>query len=243
MIMILGSSHDDVLYFESIMTGKKKEVLFDRFDITIGRIFNQEVLLIDKVYSNVLSSAVTQYILQRYLIILVFVCGKATAFSKDWKLGDIAISTTTYLADVDQTADASCRFGQVPYCPHAYVTQADILGYLSNSFENKTNAKFYHATYISTNVVFTERKQLIEYGTGDSLFGVEHRLVLESTLGGVALACTFAGIPFIGAKVISRFLDKPYTIDNYAASLEKYNDLGKAIVTTIGDIGRTDIVE
>lgn len=242
MIMILGSSHDDALYFESIMTDKHEEVVFDRFPIILGRIFNQEVLLLDRVYSNYLSSALTLHLVQKYMVILVFVVGKATAFTNDWKVGDIALSSVTYSADVDQTADIEARFGQIPLLPPYYKTQDDILDYLSNSFESKTNAHFYRATFVSTNVSFSKVRQLDEYNVDGKLFGRGERVVLDSTTGGVAVACALCQIPFIGVKVIARFLDRPYTVNEYAAALQKFNDVGKAIVTTIGDIGRTDIM-
>ncbi|MCR5491558.1 MAG: hypothetical protein K6F32_05475 [Bacilli bacterium] len=242
MIMIIGSSHDDVLYFETIMTDKQKDMLFERFPVVTGRIFNQEVLLVDQVYSNYLTSALALHLIQKYMVILVFSVGKATAYSHDWKLGDIAVSQLTFAADVDQTADTEARFGQIPLCPAAYPTQGDVLDYLTGSLESKTDAAYYRATFVSTNVAFTSQSQLVEYDVDGKIFGREERVVLDSTLGGVAVAAALSQIPFIGVKVIARFLDKPYTVNEYAAALTKYNDIGKAIVTTIGDIGRTDIM-
>ena len=242
MIMIVGSSHDDVLYFESIMSDKRREVVFDRFPIVLGRIFNQEVLVLGQVYSNYLSSSLVLYLVQKYMVILVFSVGKATAYSKDWKLGDIAISQITYAADVDQTADIETHFGQIPLMPANYASQPDVLSYLEKSLESKTDAAYYRAPYVSTNVVFTASTQLVEYDVDGKLFGKRERVVLDSTLGGVAMACSLCQIPFLGVKVIARFLDKPYTVNEYAAALSKFNDIGKAIVTTIGDIGRTDIM-
>ena len=64
MIAVVGSSHDDILYFESIMMDKRKEMLFNRFEIVIGTIFNQEVLLMSNLYSSVLSAALINHILE-----------------------------------------------------------------------------------------------------------------------------------------------------------------------------------
>ena len=241
MILIVGSNHDDILYFDSIMTNKKTEKIFDTFDIEIGRIFNQEVILLGGVYTNYLSSAVITYLIQAYYIILVFSVGKCTAWSADWKIGDIAISKVTYTGDVDQMDDTDARFGQIPGLPSQYDCQKDILDYLSSAFENKTFAKAYEATFVSTNVTFTSASQLSEIRHGDALFGSKERVVLDSTLGGIAVACRLMNIPFIGAKVIGRLLDHPYTVEEYASALEHYAELGKAVVTTIGDIGRNDI--
>ena len=59
MIMIIGSQHDDILYFESVITNKKEELIMGKFKVTIGTIFNQAVMLVDQVKTNYLSSALT----------------------------------------------------------------------------------------------------------------------------------------------------------------------------------------
>ena len=241
MIMILGSSHDDILYFESIMTSKRHEEVFG-YDLTLGSIFNQEVLLVDKVYTNPLSATIASALIAKYYVILVFVVGKAIAFSSDWKLGDIAISKQIYFGDVDQSADVDARFGQIPGLPPFFQTQADVLGYLSSSFEKRLDGGVYPATFVTSNVVFTLKKQLVEVMVGDSIFGQKERVVLDSNSGGVALSCYLSHVPFVSVKVISRFLDKPYTIEEYAETLRRYVALGRGIVATIGDIGRSDLL-
>ena len=57
MIMIVGSQHDDILYFESVITNKREETVLGKFKVTIGTIFNQAVLLVDQMKTNYLSSA------------------------------------------------------------------------------------------------------------------------------------------------------------------------------------------
>ena len=241
MIMIVGSNHDDILYFDSIMTGKRTEKVFGTFEVTFGSIFNQEVMLVDGVYTNYLSAALITSLIQTYYTILVFAVGKCTAWSGDWKIGDITISKLTFTGDVDQMEDTDARFGQIPGLPSSYPCQKDILAYLSSAFENHTYAKAYEATYVSTNVNFGSAEQLKEIRHGDALYGFRERVVLDSTLGGIAVACKLTNIPFIGAKVVGRVLDKPYTVEEYAEALGHYAELGKAVVTTIGDIGRNDI--
>ena len=49
MILIIGSHHDDILYFESVMSNKRTETVLDKYVVTIGTIFNQSVVLLDGV--------------------------------------------------------------------------------------------------------------------------------------------------------------------------------------------------
>ena len=85
MIMIIGSQHDDILYFESVITNKREELVMGKFKVTIGTIFNQAVMLVDQVKTNYLSSALTLYLIEKYFVILVLVVGRCIAYSKDLK--------------------------------------------------------------------------------------------------------------------------------------------------------------
>ena len=72
MIMILGSVHDDVLYFESVMTDRREEVVMNNYKVQIGKIFNQEVLLVYDVYTSYISAMLTNYLIEKYLLFLLF---------------------------------------------------------------------------------------------------------------------------------------------------------------------------
>ena len=85
MILILGSHHDDILYFESVMSNKRTETVLDKYKVTIGTIFNQSVVLADGVETNYLSSALTLYLIEKYFVFLVFVVGKCVAYTHDIK--------------------------------------------------------------------------------------------------------------------------------------------------------------
>ena len=85
MIMIIGSQHDDILYFESVMSNKREEVVLDKYKVTIGTIFNQSVILVDQVKTNYVSSVLTLYLIEKYYVFLVFVVGRCIAFTHDIK--------------------------------------------------------------------------------------------------------------------------------------------------------------
>ena len=92
MILIIGSQHDDILYFESVMSNKREEVVLDKYKVTIGTIFNQSVILIDQVKTNYLSATLTLYLIEKYYVFLVFVVGRCVAYTHDLKPLAITIS-------------------------------------------------------------------------------------------------------------------------------------------------------
>ena len=82
MIVILGDTHDDILYFDSVLANKKQEVLMNRYKVSIGTIFSQEVIVVHEMVTSVLTSAVLSHILDKYYIDLVISVGRCISVSK-----------------------------------------------------------------------------------------------------------------------------------------------------------------
>ena len=82
MIAIVGTNHDDILYFETAMANKKEDLLLKKYKITIGTIFNQEVLLIHGLNTSILSSVIVSTICSKYYIDLIIAVGRCFAMNK-----------------------------------------------------------------------------------------------------------------------------------------------------------------
>ena len=46
MIVIVGASHDDILYFDSVLTNRNEEIILNKYPITRGMMFNQEIVVV-----------------------------------------------------------------------------------------------------------------------------------------------------------------------------------------------------
>ena len=78
----------------------------------------------------------------------------------------------------------------------------------------------------------------------NTLFGKsDEKYVIDANSAGVAIACTLKDIPFVCLKVVEASLDQAQNLDTYSKVLSRYIDLGKGIVQTLSNIGRTDILE
>lgn len=242
MIMIVGTTHDDILYFESIMSNKRSETLFNKYEITIGNFFNQDVLLLHNVYTSYISSALITHLIEKYFIILTFVVGKCTAYSKNLNIGDIVVSKHLYVADVDQTEEGDCKLGQIPNYPEKFSTPNDVIEYVSNGLESRTFTPHFVGNYISSNTSYYNEEQLKAFKAGDFLFGESTNVVFDSIGGGAAVACSIHNIPFVCVKVVSKKFGEKQTAKDYATVLKNFAGVGKAVVTCIGDIGRNDII-
>ena len=242
MILIVGSKHDDILYFRSSMIQKEEERLYDRYMLTKGTIFNQEVLLLYDVYTSYVSSALVLQLIEKYGTSIVFCVGKCASLSGSLKRGDLVLAKEVIFGDVDQTPNVPVRLGQLPNYPFAFPSDPDLMDFLSSSLEKRSYDHFKRADFVSTSKSFMSKSEISSILAYDKPFGMEGDVVGDSISAGVALACYLRRVPFVSAKVVERQIDEPSDIKSYAATLSKYADLGRAIVTCIGSIGSNTVL-
>ena len=242
MIMIIGSQHDDILYFESVITNKREETVMGKFNVTIGTIFNQEVMLVDQVKTNYISSALTLYLIEKYFVILVLVVGRCVAYTKDLKPLDIVISKHVVLGDVDQVNEDNVKYGQIPGFEQIYDASEDVVSYIESAFEKRTFSVYKEANFISTSVDYHKPEQIYDITEFDHILGYDTNVVFDTNTGGVAFACNLTKVPFVSIKVVERYLDKNSNVNTYLKAMKEYVNIGKAVVTCIGDIGRNEII-
>lgn len=241
MIAIVGSAHDDILYFESIMNGKKKEVIFDRFEVITGMIFNQEALLLCDLYTSVLSASLINYILNQYYISLIICVGKCISISDTLKDGDIIISNRVVDVNCDLTTVQNVGLGQIPGFDRIFTVQNDVITYMLQGVNKRTYASSTLGTFLSSDNLSDDTLRFLK--EKKMIFGENSNLVFDSNSAGVALSCILYDTPFLIVKVIERTLDKSSDVDTYLKVLDSYISLGKAVVSMIGDIGRKDILK
>lgn len=242
MILIIGNTHDDILYFESAMTNRKKEVILEKYEAITGVIYNQEVMLVYNVYTSYVSSSLVSCLINKYFIILVFVVGKCISCSKDLNVGEVIIGKSLYLGDVDQIENTDSKLGQIPGFPTCFETQKDIIEYLINSLNKRTFVQYQLGTIISSNMTYTSESQLDSIKVSDSLLKDKQHVALDSISGGIAVACSMFNVPYICVETVSRRINEKTNVKNYSKVLSSYVGVGKAIVTCISDIGRNQVI-
>ena len=235
MIMIIGSHHDDILYFDSVLANKREEMIFGKFKVTIGTIFNQEVLVVDQVITNSLSSALTLYLVEKYFVILVLVVGRCIAYTKDLKPLDICMSKNVIAGDVDQINEDNVKFGQIPGFEQVFEGSKDVMAYLATAFEKRTYSVYKEANYISTSMDYHNKEQVKDLEEFNHVLGFENNVVFDNNSAGIALACSLSKVPFVSVKVVERYMDQMSDINTYLKSMKEYVNIGKAIVNNRGN--------
>lgn len=242
MILIIGNQHDDILYFESVMSNKREEIVLGKYPVTIGTIFNQGVVLMDQVKTNYVSSALVLYLIEKYFIFLIFNVGRCVAFTKDLKPLDIVVSKRIIAGDVDQVNEDNVKYGQIPGFEQVFVCQDDIVGYLSDAFEKRTYSTVKIANFVSTSVDYHRANQIDHLKEGDHILGFEGSVVFDTNSAGMAIAAELKKVAFLSVKVVERYLDGEQNINTYLKALKEYTNIGKAIVTCIGDISHSEVI-
>lgn len=244
MILIMGSSHDDILFYENLLSKRSSEVIYNRYPVTYGRMFNQEIALVSEVYTDYISSLVTTYFIEKYFVILVINVGTCIGYSKNTNFGDIAISNKVMLSDVDQISIRPVSLGQIPNgFPQFFETQKDTRNIFSDAFAKRNFQNQFLATFFSSNTFYTRESQLEPLMISNSLTSLSDNVVFDCTLGGVALSCELHNVSYIAVKIVENSLGKPLDYEKYGKILSMYSEIGKTIASTIGDIASTDVLE
>lgn len=241
MIVITGSTHDDILYFENVLANKKDIVLLDHFNAKIGTIFNQDVLVVRDLTSSLISSSVMNQILNDYHVDLVINVGRCIGVDKRTRTGDIVISMSVIDGDMDVSTENDVTRFEIPNFNYEYKVQNDIIEYLEKGVKKRPFITYYRALFVSTDNYSLENLTSLA-AHQEAIRGDEERMVFDHNSMGINIACFLKGIPSLSIKVIENRFDKENNIDTYLTVLERYIDLGKAVASTIGDVGRNDIL-
>ena len=240
MIAIVGTNHDDILYFETSMANKREEVFLKKYKMTIGTIFNQEVLIMHGLNTSILSSAVVGAICSKYYIDLIIAVGRCFAMNKGLKIGDIIIAEKVINIDVDQIDDNDVRIGQIPSLPQEFRVQSDVIGYIEDGLNKRAFTTGKRVSVLSSNDLSNNTLRRIRENVV-SIFDL-NKTVVDSISGGVAVAGHLYNVPFVSVKVVEKIVGEKWNIDNYLKVLDSYVGADKAIISAIGDIGRNDVI-
>lgn len=240
MILILGQTHDDILYFDTKVRNRKEETILDNRKVILGDILGQQVVLSYGNYSNYVSSAITTYIIQKYDAIMVICVGTCRAFSSGYRTGSIAISNVTYLGDVNLNLLAKVKTGQIPDMPSFFVNDVYLFSLCNKLAEKLAITDVIPSTFISSNIAYVNDNQTNSIKRDEVIFGKNVSLVTDTESGGCCISAFLNKVPFIAIKVVTSGIKDSISTDEMVVSLKTFALVGKLITATIGEIGRND---
>ena len=242
MILIVGSNHDDVLYYESLLKNPREEVVLNHYHLIIGTIASEEVMVVQDVYTSYVSGILASYLINKYVISLVINVGRCELVRGGLKVGDIVVSEANIFADVDQiNIVKGTELGQIPNHPRVFHTPLPVLNTMNNCLKKVSSHMHYGATFLSSSF-FRQNKEYVRNLEKDTYVqSLSQNIVLDGESSGIHLACFLNDIPAVTVKVVEAKYGEYTTLDHYLLILEEYASLGKAIANFIGEISRTDM--
>lgn len=243
MILLVGNNHDDVLYIETRMTDKKEEYVYKKYKVVIGNIASQTVVLLENVYTNIISSTLVSYIIEKYYILFVIKIGKCLTASKTIKNGDITISKKVIASDVDVTDLQGTKLGQIPGFDLSFDPSYELINSTLNSFTKFSFATIHECTVVSSNVHHHTMEKLEELLHDGKILTEEiNNVVFDSEAYGVGVACSMHDIPFITINVVLNHIGEKFAVNNYVRVLKQYNIVGKAVSNLISELGSNEVL-
>lgn len=243
MILIIGNNHDDVLYFESIARDTKEELILNKYHAVIGSIFNQSVLIVKDIYTSYLSAAIASYLIEKYHILIIFSVGKCRTLTKELRCGDIAVSKRVVFGDVDQVgAVKGTKLGQIPGFDTSYTVNPNLLGIMNTTLDRVTRSRHYETTVMSSSIYTLDFSTVDRFSETLETQGDSSEIVIDTDSAGIALVAQLFDIPMISVKVVESKATEEPSVDTYLRVLKQYSLLGKAVVSCIGEIGRSDVL-
>ena len=243
MILIIGSNHDDVIYFQSALKDAHEEIILNKYRAQVGTILNQSIMVLQDIYTSYVSSALITYIVEKYYVLMVFCVGTCFAQSKNLKVGSIAISEFSTFGDVDQIRMIKgTGLGQIPGYPQMFYSHKELVRNMEEALNSVGENNYTLCTFMNSSYYRKDQQLIEELSLEDSVANKNKNTVIDGTTTGIALACHLFDIPYIAIKVIEGQAGEKTSIDSYMKVLETYGTIGKAVIVCIGEVSRNDIL-
>lgn len=243
MILIVGSNHDDVIYFQSALKDVKEEVILNKYRAYTGTLLNQSVMVLQDVYTSYVSSALLTHIIEKYYVLMVYCVGTCQAQNRELKVGDIAISEYATFGDVDQIKMIKgTGLGQIPGYPQLFHSHKELIRNMEEALNAVGSSSYTLCTFMNSSYYRRDNDLIEELSLQDSIANKNKNTVVDGITTGIALACHLFDIPFISVKVIEGQAGEKTSVEDYMKVLEQYAVIGKSVIACIGEISRNDVL-
>ncbi len=237
MILILGATDDDVLYFRTKMDMMSVDKIAGKTQVFLGKYSGKEVAVTTTGLSNPLSAMITGLCIDKYHPYFVLNVGSVHAFDENLKQGDLYMADRVYLGGVDLMPWGNgTKYGQIPAMPQFFLSEDDYLFMIETIAKKMTNKSLARGFVMSTNKFYTDRVK------AESLINHHYAYVdgidaFDTELGGIAVACRAFDIPWIALKSISYVIGHKEELLNFIRKgLETEPLIGNIVSTLFQDL-------
>ncbi|MGM9873300.1 MAG: hypothetical protein ACI31G_00030 [Bacilli bacterium] len=241
MILILGNTHDDIIYFESALRDKKEEKVFNTYPLVRGTIFNQKIIILYDIYGTSLLSSVLSYVVSKEYINLIINVGKCFALTDDLAFNTVTYTKSTYMYGLNYSKEKKVKTNECPSIPYRIDIDPSLTETFLSCF-NKLSFKDLHLVSEINVESEEDKKKLLKENKDNIIDGLSSSLICDSTVGAVSIISTLYSIPFISIKVVEGKLNENIDVNKYLEILKTFITVGKATIASIGEISTEHII-
>lgn len=203
MILIIGTTEDDIFYFKNRMKITEKSTIASKYPYYVGTFAGKDICLAYSGYSNIASAVVASAMIARHHPYIVICVGTVSAFSENLHQSELFIAERVYLGDIDFTPlGGGTRYGQIKEMPAFYSSEEDYIKLIETINSRTENLHIGRGPLISTNVFFKNRKKANEL-LNSNFAHIESTTAFDTEAGGVITACYVHEVPWLLLKAVS----------------------------------------
>lgn len=203
MILIIGTTKDDIIYYKNRMRVKEEGKINAVFPYYVGKLANKDVCLTYTGFSNISSGIITSFMISKFRPYIVIITGAASTLNSKVEQADLFIAEKIYLGDIDLTSyDDEVKYGQIKNLPPFYSSDEDYIRMIETINSKTENRHLLRGPLISTNAFYNDAK-LATKVIKDKFGNIESMTAFDTEAGGIATTCVIYGVPWLLLKVIS----------------------------------------
>lgn len=236
MIVILGQTEDDILYYTSRFTsGQKLDELPFGVKVHRGNFGVDEIAIAATGYGNIQSALVTNMIIDKYDPYLIINTGSVISLDKNLHQGDLFIADRYYLDGVRYNPLMNIPYGQIPGNPEFFLFENSLNGQAEGASFEVGKGSFAERGYLlSGEAIYTDSKVIEEMKNNHYAYAKNMIRAYDTTSGGIAFVCYKRERTLLTIRVVSMELDNPDHLINYQRKcLEATPTIGRVITKLI----------
>lgn len=229
MILLLGTTPDDIIYFKNRMKVTSKGTISNGHPYYIGTFANKEIALTYTGNSNLMSAVIASIMIKTHEPYLVIAIGSLYSASPKLKQGDLFIAERLYMGDVDYASFEDLYFSQALHMSSYYTTDDQYIKYIEILNSQSHNVTLVRGPLISMNRFFVrldEAQKVID--AQDNFLG--GATAFDTEAGGIVAACNFYQVPWLLLKAVSYEIGNDSQVISFVRKgLEAQPSLGNLI--------------
>jgi nucleoside phosphorylase len=233
MVAIIGTTPDDILYFKTKMIIEKEEVVAKNVTCYVGSFAKTQCVVVATGHSNMVSSAVTTLVINKYDPYLIYNVGQVTSITQNGRQCDLFVAERIYIGNINMDGFGRVTYNNIPNLPEFFFTQDSYITALQAIIPGITTKYLIRGSIYSSDIFYTDQSLIMPtlnkyFKEGNNIYAID----CESA--GVFLAGYLKKVPVISIKVISNELaNKDQLVNFVRKGLEVMPVVGKIVTASL----------